>query len=166
MRSTGEALGLSEDWGRAFFKAQEGTKTELPTEGTVLISVNDRDKPELVEIAQKFHNDGFNILATGRTYDMIIDAGIPAKRINKIFEGRPDIVDAITNGEIDLIVDTPTDKKGDPSDSYIRKNAIKHHVPYITTMAAARASAEGIGAEKLGEGTPVRSLQEYHASIG
>ncbi|WP_034489264.1 carbamoyl-phosphate synthase large subunit [Butyrivibrio fibrisolvens] len=165
MRSTGEALGLSEDWGRAFFKAQEGTKTELPTEGTVLISVNDKDKPELVEVAQKFHDDGFNILATGRTYTMISEAGIPAKRINKIFEGRPDIVDAITNGEIDLIVDTPTTKKDDVSDSYIRKNAIKHHIPYITTMAAARASAEGIGAEKLGEGVPVRSLQEYHASI-
>jgi carbamoyl-phosphate synthase large subunit len=96
---------------------------------------------------------------------MIIEAGIPAKRIKKIFEGRPDIVDAITNGEIDLIVDTPTTKKDDVSDSYIRKNAIKHHIPYITTMAAARASAEGIGAEKLGEGVPVRLLQEYHASI-
>mgnify|MGYP002853057779 CR=1 FL=1 len=165
MRSTGEALGLSKDWGRAFFKAQEATNTALPTSGTVLISVNDSDKPELVEIAQKFHDNGFKILATGKTSTMINEAGIKAEHINKIYEGRPDIVDAITNGEIDLIVDTPTDKKDDVSDSYIRQNAIKHHIPYITTMAAARASAEGILAEKLGEGDLVCSLQDYHASI-
>jgi carbamoyl-phosphate synthase large subunit len=165
MRSTGEVLGISTDWGRAFFKAEEATKTELPTKGTVLISVNDKDKAELVEIADSFARNGFRILATGRTCEMINEAGIKAEHINKIHEGRPNIVDAITNGEIDLIVDTPTDKKNDVSDSYIRQNAIKHHIPYITTMAGARASAAGIHAELAGEGDPVTSLQEFHASV-
>ena len=165
MRSTGEVLGLSTDWGRAFFKAEEGTRTELPTEGTVLISVSDRDKPELIEIARSFAEDGFKILSTGGTYDMIKGAGIETEKINKIYEGRPNILDALTNGEIDLIINTPNDKKDAVSDSYIRQNAIKHHVPYITTMAAARATAAGISAEKKGEGVPVMSLQEYHAMI-
>ncbi len=165
MRSTGEVLGISENAGKAFYKAEEATKTELPLSGTVLISVNHKDKPYLLPIAQSFADDGFKILATGSTYDKIVEAGIKAERINKIFEGRPNIVDAIKNGEIDLIVDTPSTKKDDVSDSYIRQNAIKHHVPYITTIAGARATAEGIKAELSGEGVPVRSLQEYHAMI-
>ncbi|MBO6259568.1 MAG: carbamoyl-phosphate synthase large subunit [Lachnospiraceae bacterium] len=165
MRSTGEVLGLSTDWGRAFFKAEEATRTELPMEGTVLISVSDRDKPELLEIAKSFEEDGFKILSTGGTYDMIKGAGIETEKINKIYEGRPNIVDAVKNGEVDLIVNTPTDKKDAQSDSYIRQNAIKHRVPYMTTMAAARATAAGIKAEKKGEGIPVVSLQEYHAMI-
>ena len=165
MRSTGEVLGLSTDWGRAFFKAEEGTRTELPLHGTVLISVSDRDKPELLEIARSFAEDGFKILSTGGTYDLISEAGIETEKINKIYEGRPNIIDAITNGEVDLIVNTPTDKKDAVSDSYIRQNAIKHHIPYMTTMAAARATAAGIRAENKGEGLPVVSLQEYHAMI-
>lgn len=96
---------------------------------------------------------------------MIKGAGIETEKINKIYEGRPNIIDALTNGEIDLIINTPNDKKDAVSDSYIRQNAIKHHVPYITTMAAARATAAGISAEKKGEGVPVMSLQEYHAMI-
>ena len=165
MRSTGEVLGMAADFGEAFYKAQEAAKNKLPLEGTVLISVSDRDKPELVEIAESFHECGFHIMATGRTYEMIVQAGIPAEKIAKISEGRPNILDAITNRKIDLIVNTPNGKKGAVDDSYIRKAAIKGRIPYMTTMAAARAAAAGIKTVKA-EGTlSVKSLQEFHSEI-
>ena len=165
MRSTGEVLGMSKSAGGAYFKAQEATKSEIPLEGTVLISLNKTERPEGPEVARILHENGFKILATGNTYETIVAAGIPAEKVKKLYEGRPNILDALTNGEIDLIINTPNDKKDAVSDSYIRQNAIKHHVPYITTMAAARATAAGISAEKKGEGVPVMSLQEYHAMI-
>ena len=165
MRSTGEVLGLSSSYGKAFYKAQEATQTRLPMEGTVLFSVNDRDKQELVEIARAIYDNGFKIMATGRTCDMIREAGMEAQKISKLNEGRPNILDAITNKQIDLIINTPNDKKGAVDDSYIRKAAIKNKIPYMTTMAAAKATAAGIHSMKKGEGAPVKSLQEYHGSI-
>lgn len=166
MRSTGEVLGLSTSFGEAYYKAQEATQTRLPEEGTVLLSVCDRDKPELLEIAQAFYDLGFKILATGKSFEMIKDAGIPVKRIFKIFEGgRPNIADEIANGEIQLIINTPAGKTSAYDDSYIRKAAIKHRVPYITTMAAAKASADGIKAIKNNTHIGVKSLQAYHAEI-
>lgn len=165
MRSTGEVLGLSESFGEAYYKAQEATKTKLPLEGTVLISVCDRDKSELIEIAKAFSSLGFNILATGSTYEMIKGEGIPAERVNKLYEGRPNITDKIANGEIQLIINTPAGKTSVNDDSYIRKAAIKHRIPYITTMAAARASAEGIKAVKSNTHLGVRPLQSFHADI-
>lgn len=165
MRSTGEVLGLSSSFGEAYYKAQEATQTRLPEEGTVLLSVCDRDKPELVQIAKNFYDLGFKILATGKSYEMIIDAGIPAKRIFKIYEGRPNIADEIANGEIQLIINTPAGKTSAYDDSYIRKEAIKHRVPYITTMAAAKASAEGIKAAKHNTHIGVKSLQAFHDEI-
>ncbi len=165
MRSTGEVLGLSSSFGEAYYKAQEATQTRLPEEGTVLLSVCDRDKPELVQIARDFYDLGFKILATGKSYEMIIDAGIPAKRIFKIYEGRPNIADEIANGEIQLIINTPAGKTSAYDDSYIRKEAIKHRVPYITTMAAAKASAEGIKAAKHNTHIGVKSLQAFHDEI-
>ena len=165
MRSTGEVLGLAKHYGEAYYKAQEATQNPLPLEGTVLFSVNANDKPQLVEIAKKFHDNGFNILATGTSYDLIVANNIPAKKINKMQEGRPNIVDAIMNKEIQLIVNTPAGKDKIFDDSYIRKNAIKHKVPYITTMAAARASIDGIAAIKSGGSIAVHSLQELHKSI-
>ena len=165
MRSTGEVLGMAADFGEAFYKAQEATKTSLPLKGTVLISVNDRDKAELVEVAKGFAELGFNIIATGGTCDMIVDAGISAKKVYKLNQGRPNIMDSITNKEVDIIVNTPDDKKGATDDSYIRKNAIKMGVPYMTTMAAAKASIAGIKAMQQGS-SPVKSLQEFHAEIG
>ena len=164
-RSTGEVLGLSSSYGKAFYKAQEATQTRLPMEGTVLFSVNDRDKQELVEIARAIYDNGFKIMATGRTCDMIREAGMEAQKISKLNEGRPNILDAITNKQIDLIINTPNDKKGAVDDSYIRKAAIKNKIPYMTTMAAAKATAAGIHSMKKGEGAPVKSLQEYHGSI-
>ncbi len=165
MRSTGEVLGMAADFGEAFYKAQEATKTTLPTGGTVLISVNDNDKPEVVEVAKGFHECGFRILATGRTYDLIVSAGIPAEKIAKINEGRPNILDKITNTEIDLIVNTPIGKKGAVDDSYIRKSAIKSKIPYMTTMAAAKATVAAIKAVQEEGVIGVKSLQEFHREI-
>lgn len=165
MRSTGEVLGMSDSFGEAYYKAQEATQIKLPTEGTVLLSVCDRDKAELIEIATAFNNLGFKIIATSGCYKMITEAGIPAERIFKVYEGRPNIPDQIANHEIQLIINTPAGKSSAHDDSYIRKAAIKHKIPYITTMAAAKASAEGIRAiiEKTQFG--VKSLQAYHADI-
>ena len=166
MRSTGEVLGLSTSVGEAFFKAQEATQTKLPKEGTVLFSVSRNDKPEVVEIAKMFEECGFGIMATGSTYDLLVEKGIKAERINKMQEGRPNIVDAVMNGKIQLIVNTPTAKnEATFDDSYIRKTAIKAKVPYMTTMAAAKATAEGICTViKEGE-IGVMSLQEIHKAI-
>ena len=166
MRSTGEALGISTSFGEAYYKAQEATQTKLPEEGTVLLSVCDRDKPELIEIATAFHDLGFKLLATGKSYEMIKEAGIPCEKIYKLYEGsRPNIADAITNGDIQMIINTPAGKTSIYDDSYIRKAAIKHRIPYMTTMAAAKASAEGIKAVKNNHHIGVKSLQAHHADI-
>ncbi len=164
MRSTGEVLGMAETFGEAYFKAQEATQTRLPLEGTVLISVNDRDKAELVEVARMFNDCGFKIIATGGTCDMIVDAGIPATKIFKLQQGRPNVLDAITNNEVDLVINTPDDKKGAMDDSYIRKGVIKARIPYVTTMAAAKASAQGIKAMQ-DKTSGVKSLHKFHAEI-
>ena len=165
MRSTGEVLGISESFGEAFYKAQEATQTKLPLEGTVLLSVSDRDKPEVKEVAQELHDCGFKLMATGSTYELIKEAGLEAEKISKINEGRPNILDAITNKKIQMIINTPIDKKGATDDSYIRKAAIKEKIPYMTTMAAAKATAEGIKAVMMGERLEVHSLQEFHKKI-
>ena len=164
MRSTGEVLGMASEFGEAFFKAEEATQTSLPLDGTVLISVNDRDKSELVEVAKGFADCGFKIIATGGTYDMIVGAGIEATKIFKLQQGRPNVLDAITNREVSIVINTPDDKKGATDDSYIRKGVIKAGIPYVTTMAAAKASIAGIKARKKGAGE-VKSLQTYHAEI-
>ena len=165
MRSTGEVLGLSASYGEAFYKAQEAAQSKLPLSGTVLISVNEKSKPEVVEVAQKFADDGFKILATGGTYDLIAGAGIEATKIKKLYEGRPNILDSIANGEIDLILNTPSGKDSAYDDSYLRKAAIKNKIPYMTTIAAARAAAEGIGYIQKNGDSEVRSLQEIHSLI-
>ncbi len=165
MRSTGEVLGLSASGGRAFYKAEEAAGMELPQEGTVLITVNPKDRPEAPEIAKMFHDAGFRILATGNTYNEITGAGVPAEKVLKIYEGRPNILDMMTNGDIQLIVNTPIDKASTYDDSYLRRNAIKLKIPYITTMAAAKAAAEGISHVKRHGGSTLRSLQEWHSMI-
>ena len=166
MRSTGEVLGLASNFGEAFFKAQEATQTVLPLAGTVLITVNERDKEEAVEVASAFKEAGFDIIATAGTGAVLKEHGIACGIINKQGEGRPDIVDAITNGEIDFVVNTPSSSKESAvDDSYIRKTAIKAHVPYMTTLAAAKASALGIQAVKNETSPNVKSLQDIHATI-
>ncbi len=165
MRSTGEVLGLSSSYGEAFYKAQEATQSKLPLEGTVLISVNRKDKEELPEVAKLFHEAGFKIVATGGTYDNIVAAGVPAEKIKKLSEGRPNTLDIITNGKVDLIINSPVGQESVNDDSYLRKAAIKGKIPYMTTMAAAKATAEGITYLKKHGGSEVKSLQELHAEI-
>lgn len=165
MRSTGEVLGLSASEGEAFYKAQEATQSRLPLEGTVLISVNRKDREEVAEVARSFAEDGFHILATGNTYDIIRAAGIEAKKVKKLYEGRPNVLDLITNGQIDLIINSPVGKDSLNDDSYLRKAAIKSRVPYMTTIAAALATASGIHYVKENGNGEVHSLQELHAQI-
>ncbi len=165
MRSTGEVLGMSDNFGEAYYKAQEATQTKIALSGTVLISVNDSDKPEVVEIANGFAECGFKIIATGGTYDLITSHGIRAEKIFKLQQGRPNILDAITNGKVDIVINTPDDKQGVEDDSYIRKNAIRKRVFYVTTMAGAKATLEGIKAIKNGRGNTVKSLQDFHKEI-
>ena len=166
MRSTGEVLGLSRSYGEAFYKAQEATQSKLPLEGTVLISVNRKDKEEVVEVAKMFHECGFKIVATGNTFELITGAGIPAEKVNKLYEGgRPNILDLITNGKIDLIVNSPVGKDSVHDDSYLRKAAIKAKIPYMTTIAAARATASGIRYVQEHGDSEVKSLQALHSEI-
>ena len=164
MRSTGEVLGIADTVGEAYFKAEEATKTALPTSGTVLITVNDKDKPEVVEVAKTFVQAGFKIMSTSGTAALLISHGIPVEEVYKIDEGRPDCYDVITNGKVQLVVNTPIGSGRGPDDSYIRKACIKSRVPYITTIAAALASAKGILAVQQGQ-SEVQSLQERHSHI-
>jgi carbamoyl-phosphate synthase large subunit len=136
----------------------------LPLCGTVLLSVNDHEKPAALEVARRFAELGFEIMATHGTHKFLAEHGFSCKPINKMHEGRPNIVDAITNKEIQLVINTPVGKLGKYDDSYIRKAAIKYKAPYITTIAAAIATTKGIEAFKQGRGS-VKSLQEYHAGI-
>ena len=165
MRSTGEVLGIAYSAGEAFYKAQEAASGALPMSGTVLISVNRKDKPEVVEIARAFYDDGFNIMATGTTYELISQSGIPAEKVKKLYEGQPNILDHMTNKKIQLIINTPVGKDSVHDDSYLRKAAIKQKIPYITTIAAARAAAEGIAVLKEQGNGNIHSLQKWHERI-
>ncbi|MBR5800236.1 MAG: carbamoyl-phosphate synthase large subunit [Lachnospiraceae bacterium] len=165
MRSTGEVLGLSASYGEAFFKAQEACQSTLPLEGTVLISVNRKDKDEVVEVAKMLADDGFKLVATSGNYDVISAAGIPVEKVKKLYEGRPNVADMITNGEIQMVINSPVGKDSVNDDSYLRKAAIKAKIPYITTIAAAKATAEGIHYVKTHEGGAMKSLQELHSEI-
>ena len=165
MRSTGEVLGLSPSYGEAFVKAQEGVQSALPMEGTVLISVNRKDKAEVAKVAKQFAEDGFKILATGQTYEIIRESGVEATLIKKLYEGRPNVLDAIENGEIDLIINSPVGKDSVNDDSYLRKAAVRKKIPYITTIAAASAAADGIRYMKSGAVNEIKSLQKLHSEI-
>jgi len=166
MRSTGEVLGLADTFGIAFYKSQEATQVELPTSGTVLISVAKRDRPGVLEVAKEFADLGFKIKATAGTCRFLRENGIDAEIIKKLNEGRPNIIDGIMNKEIQLVINTPIGKRSQNDDSYIRKAAIKYKVPYITTLQAALASAKGIKACLTEAGNNrIKSLQEYHKGI-
>jgi len=164
MRSTGEVLGIADSFGMAFYKAEEAAKQTLPDKGTVLITVAAKDRPGALEAAKEFSRLGFSIKATKGTHDFLATSGIASQLILKLHEGRPNIDDAIKNGDIQLVINTPVGKASQYDDSYIRKAAITYKVPYITTIAAALAAAIGISAFRKGR-SGVRSLQEYHAAI-
>ena len=164
MRSTGEVLGLADSFGLAYYKAQEATGQSLPAEGAVLITVEEKDKGGILEVARAFAKIGFKIIASEGTHKFFAGHGIASDRILKMYEGRPNIVDAIKNGEIQLVINTPAGRLSKYDDSYIRKAAIKYKIPYITTVAAAVAAVKGIAAFRQGHGR-AKSLQSYHAEI-
>jgi carbamoyl-phosphate synthase large subunit len=164
MRSTGEVLGMAKSPGLAFFKAQQATRSPLPLSGTVLITVAERDRASILDAARRFQKLGFKLLATRGTQAFLASNGVKAEPVLKLHEGRPNLADAIKNGDIQLLVNTPAGKASSQDDSYIRKAAIKHRVPYITTATGASAASLGIEARLAGT-EEVRSLQAYHASI-
>ncbi len=164
MRSTGEVLGLSHSFGRAFFKAQEATQVTLPLEGTVLFTIADRDKTAALEPVRLFRDLGFRITATKGTHRFLKANGIDAELVQKLGFGRPDLTDAIKNGDVQLLVNTPSGRGSSEDSSRVRRTAIRYKIPYITTTAAAIAAARGIAERR--EGAPkVRPLQEYHSNI-
>ncbi|MBU2550599.1 MAG: ATP-grasp domain-containing protein, partial [Proteobacteria bacterium] len=164
MRSTGEVLGMAESFGLAFYKAQEAAGGTLPAEGTVLLTVTEKDRPAVIEVARQFCRMGFKIRATKGTHSFLAEQGITTEPILKVHEGRPNIVDAVKNKEIDLIINTPSGRLSQFDDSYIRKSAIRYKIPYITTLAGAVAAAKGIAAIRQGH-SRVRALQDYHGDI-
>ncbi len=164
MRATGEVMGIADTFGLAFYKAQMAANSELPLKGNILLTVTDKDKPELIHIAQKFNKLGFNIYATEGTSRFLKEKGIDSIEVKKLHEGRPNLSDAIKNGDIHLIINTPIGKSSKYDDSYIRIMAIQQKIPYITSMAAAQASLEGIAALKEKNILP-KSLQEYHKEL-
>ena len=164
MRSTGEVLGMADSFGMAFYKAQEAARQRLPEGGTILLSLNSKEMPTALNVAKQFRDLGFRIKATMGTHDFLAGYGVGSEVINKQHEGRPNIIDGIMNGEIQLVINTPSGKLSKYDDSYIRKTAIKYKVTYITTLAAAAAAARGIEAYQKHR-PAVKSLQSYHADI-
>ncbi len=164
MKATGEVMGIAESYAHAFYKAQSAAGLELPLSGKVLITVNDKDKPKIKDTAKKLVELGFEIVATKGTHQYLQSVGIKSSIINKLNRGRPNIIDAIKNDDIQLIVNTPVGKEGIEDDSYIRSGAIKHKIPYITTTNAARASVDGIEAA-LKSGYQLRAIQDYHKML-
>ncbi len=166
MKSTGEVMGIDTDFGSAFAKAQLGARQQLPVKGTVFISVKDRDKPAVADLARRFADLGFGILSTRGTADFLEARGIPARFVYKVSTGRPHVVDAIKNREIQIVVNTGSGT-GDETkrDGYeIRRAALKFNLPYATTVAGAMAMCEGVAALK-GKRLEVMSLQEYHQQL-
>jgi carbamoyl-phosphate synthase large subunit len=161
MRSTGEVMGIADSFGMAFAKAQVGADGALPLEGAVFVTVNDHDKPTVTPIVRRFHEMGFRILATEGTARYLNGRGIPAERVLKVHEGRPNPSDLIVSGEVQLLINTPLGKLTQRDDYYIRRTALQHRVPYTTTMSAASAACDAVLALRSRRGT-VRCLQEWY----
>ena len=164
MRATGEVLGIADSFGYAFYKAQEATGAKLPVGGIVLLTVADKDKPAVLSIARQLRELGFDICATEGTSRFLEENGIENKMVKKLHEGRPNLADAIKNKDIHLIINTPAGRSSKYDDSYIRMMAIQQKIPYVTSMAAAEASVEGIKAVREKKVLP-KSLQDYYKEI-
>jgi len=162
MKSTGEVMGVADNFGEAFAKAQIAAGQKLPTQGCVFVSVTDHDKPHVAEVARKFVDMGFKLVATAGTADIVEEAGMTVERVYKVKEGRPNVVDLIKGDRIQLIVNTPQGPDPFFDEKAIRRAAVTARIPTITTLAAARAAAEGIAALQRGE-VNVRALQQLHA---
>jgi carbamoyl-phosphate synthase large subunit len=164
MKSTGEVMGIDTDFGRAFAKSQLAAGQRLPTEGTVFVSVRDADKDGTLPIVHQLYELGFDFLATKGTYRQLQDAGIPCRPVKKIAEGRPHVVDHIKNGDIQLVINTPSGKESAGGSALIRRAVLSYGIPYATTLAGACAMAMGIEALKKGR-LAVRALQEFHHDL-
>ncbi len=164
MKSTGEVMGIDTDFGLSFQKAQLGAGVRLPQEGTVFLSVNDRDKEGLIPIAQQLSDMNFRLIATGGTCAFLKSHNIACNRIFKIQEGRPNILDAIKNGEISLMINTPAGEQSQAADPEIRKAAVQYGLPYTTTLSGAAAAVAGIQSLKNNSTIRIRSLQDFHTS--
>jgi carbamoyl-phosphate synthase large subunit len=162
MKSTGEVMGVADNFGEAFAKAQLAAGQKLPVEGMVFISVTDHDKPHVAEVARKFVDMGFKLVATAGTADVVEAAGMSVERVYKVKEGRPNVVDLIKGERIHLIVNTPHGQDPFFDEKAIRRAAVQARIPTITTLSAARAAAEGISALQTGE-LRVQALQQLHA---
>jgi carbamoyl-phosphate synthase large subunit len=161
MKSTGEVMGIGATFGEAFLKAQLGAGSMLPSAGKVFVSVNDRDKEGVVDVARRLTQAGFELVATGGTQSYLARHGIQAERILKIHEGRPHVEDAIRSRDICLVINSPQDEQSQHDDAYVRRSAILHGVPYTTTLSGAVAAATGIEALQVSPPQP-RALQDYH----
>jgi carbamoyl-phosphate synthase large subunit len=164
MRSTGEVMGISTQFGQAFAKAQIAAGHKLPTKGRIFVSVSDVHKQEVVLVAQSLYQLGFELVATRGTAAAIKSAGVPAMVVNKVSEGRPNLVDRIKNGEIQLVINIPSGRTARDDDQLIRRASVNYNVPVVTTLAGARATASAIAAMQSGS-LAVRALQEYHQGI-
>ncbi len=165
MRSTGEVLGLSENFGEALIKAEEAAGTPLPSEGTVLVSVDDLDKTEVLEVARDLKEAGFRFISSGKTCDLLLAAGFDVKRVQGIKKGRPNMLDVVINKEVSLIINTPSGSHGESDGSVLRRTAIREKIPYITTIAAAKAAAKGILYSRQGASVAPMSIKELHQMI-
>jgi carbamoyl-phosphate synthase large subunit len=165
MRSTGEVMGVADNFGEAFAKAQIAAGQVLPTKGNVFISVNDHDKAGVAALARQFVEMGFHLVATHGTAAILEESGLQPERVYKVKEGRPNVVDLIKGERIQLIVNTPRGQDTFFDEKAIRRAAVQGRIPTITTIAAARAAAEGISALQRGK-LNVIALQELHASRG
>jgi carbamoyl-phosphate synthase large subunit len=162
MKSTGEVMGVGDDFGISFAKAWIAAGNRLPLEGVAFLSVHDRDKPGLVPVAQAFADLGFRLASTSGTADFLARQGLAVTVVNKVVEGRPNVIDHLINGDINLVVNTPLGRESHEDDSQIRRTALKHRIPCITTLSGALAAAGGIAA--LRDSTmEVAPLQEIYA---
>jgi carbamoyl-phosphate synthase large subunit len=163
MKSTGEVMGIDSDFGMAFAKSQIGTGLNIPLKGRVFISVMNKDKRSIIFVAKKLSDLGFEIVATKGTAKVLVNNGITVQVVFKFGEGRPDIVDRIKNGEINLVINTPSGKKPKADEVAIRSESVAHNIPCVTTLFGAEALVNGI--ESLKRGMSVKSIQEYHHGI-
>jgi carbamoyl-phosphate synthase large subunit len=164
MRSTGEVMGMDYNLGLAFFKAELSADNPLPLQGLVFISVRDDDKAAVAVAAKKLHDSGLKLIATDNTAEYLRRSGLPVQRLNKIFNGSPNVLDYIKRGEINLIINTPTTTQSVKDGYQIRRSAVDYHVPYVTTIQAAQAAADAILKAKKEEIT-IKALNEYHKEV-
>ncbi len=165
MKSTGEVMGISYNFGESYFKAELAAGDRLPTKGTVFFSINDKNKPELLEEAKKLMDNGFNLIATKGTARYFNEHGISCEMVYKVNEGRPNVVDRIKDQDIDLVINTPIGKMTRDDAFFIRQAAIRYHVPTVTTVSAAKAAIDGLIYVKEMKELSVKPIQEYYREV-